>query len=126
MAPEVALSKKYNEKVDMYSFGVIMYETVTGVTPFAGLKKEDFYKKVVNEELRPKFDYDDYGRRVRMPIELEDLIAESWQSDPSTRPTSAHALEQLIALDKKVTLEEENTPGILKMISCLWQKKNSI
>ena len=126
MAPEVALNKKYNEKVDMYSFGVIMYETVTGVTPFSGLKKEDFYKKVIHEGLRPKFDYDDYGRRVHMPIELEDLIAESWATDPTQRPSSAHALDELIALDKKITLEEENTPSILKMLSCLWQKKNSI
>lgn len=126
MAPEVALNKKYNEKVDMYSFAVIMYEAVTGVTPFTGLKKEEFYKKVINEGLRPKFDYDDYGRRVRMPLELEDLIAEGWNCDPSERPTSAHALEVLTALDKEMTLQEENTPDILRFFSCLCQKRNSI
>jgi serine/threonine protein kinase len=36
MAPEVALNKPYSEKVDIYSFGVILWQLASGVAPFAG------------------------------------------------------------------------------------------
>ena len=36
MAPEVALSKPYSEKVDIYSFGVILWQLASGVASFAG------------------------------------------------------------------------------------------
>jgi serine/threonine protein kinase len=33
MAPEVLMGKPYNEKADVYSFGVLLYEFLTGVIP---------------------------------------------------------------------------------------------
>ena len=47
MAPEVALNQPYNEKVDMYSYAIILYEIITGVAPFSGFKKDEFYTRVV-------------------------------------------------------------------------------
>ena len=73
MAPEVALSKPYNEKVDIYSFGMILYQIITGVTPFSGFKKEKFYQEVVHKRIRPGLGYDDYGREVKMKDEIKDL-----------------------------------------------------
>jgi serine/threonine protein kinase len=36
MAPEIILNKKYNEKVDIWSIGVISYMLLTGRNPFPG------------------------------------------------------------------------------------------
>jgi serine/threonine protein kinase len=36
MAPEVALNKPYTEKVDIYSFGIILWQLASGVVPFSG------------------------------------------------------------------------------------------
>lgn len=36
MAPEIWESKLYNEKVDIWSIGVVMYYLLTGAHPFEG------------------------------------------------------------------------------------------
>jgi serine/threonine protein kinase len=36
MAPEIWLAKPYNEKVDIWSLGVVMYYLLTGAHPFEG------------------------------------------------------------------------------------------
>jgi calcium-dependent protein kinase len=36
MAPEIILNKNYNEKVDVWSIGVISYMLLTGRNPFPG------------------------------------------------------------------------------------------
>lgn len=53
MAPEVALSQPYTEKVDIYSFGVILWQLLTGQTPFADLSEEEYIEKVAKGGLRP-------------------------------------------------------------------------
>jgi serine/threonine protein kinase len=47
MAPEVYNREPYNEKVDMYSFGIILYQILSGCTPFAGLSVNSFEAKVI-------------------------------------------------------------------------------
>lgn len=41
MAPEVLNNKWYNHKVDMWSFGVTIFESLFGSTPFNGRDKDD-------------------------------------------------------------------------------------
>lgn len=36
MAPEVALGKPYNLKVDVFSFGILLWQMLSLKTPFAG------------------------------------------------------------------------------------------
>ncbi|CAN0350127.1 unnamed protein product, partial [Ectocarpus fasciculatus] len=47
MAPEVASQYPYNEKADVHSFGVVMWELVTGWLPYAGLSPEMFMFQAV-------------------------------------------------------------------------------
>ena len=43
MAPEIFLGQHYNEKCDIWSFGVIAYEMLTGRNPF--FHKHELKKK---------------------------------------------------------------------------------
>ena len=43
MAPELAAEKDYNEKVDIWSTGVIAYILITGKPPFIGKTKDAIY-----------------------------------------------------------------------------------
>jgi calcium-dependent protein kinase len=45
IAPEV-LNKKYNEKCDIWSCGVMLYIILSGVPPFNGSSDQDIMKKV--------------------------------------------------------------------------------
>ncbi len=45
MAPEI-LKKKYNEKCDIWSCGVIMYVMLCGMPPFTGRSDEQIFEKI--------------------------------------------------------------------------------
>ena len=47
IAPEVLLSKGHNHVVDWWSLGVLIYEMVTGRTPFDANVPMEMYEKIV-------------------------------------------------------------------------------
>jgi len=88
MSPEVLNGKPYTQAADVYSFGMIMYEIVTGERPFAGRSHDiqlvlDIYK----------------GKRPELPIHLpawcKFLLEKCWLNIPENRP-SAKELEDFI------------------------------
>lgn len=46
MAPEVVDKKNYNEKIDVWSLGIILYYTLTGIRPYSGEETEDIFKSI--------------------------------------------------------------------------------
>ena len=46
MAPEQALAKTHDRRVDIFSLGVVLYEAITGSNPFRGLKAADAIHKI--------------------------------------------------------------------------------
>lgn len=51
MAPELVLHQKYNEKVDVWSLGVITYQLLTGKTPFDGAKIKDINTNICKKQV---------------------------------------------------------------------------
>jgi len=49
-APEVILSKKYDNRCDVWSLGVMAYMMLCGRPPFSGVSKQAIYKKSLNLE----------------------------------------------------------------------------
>ena len=50
IAPEV-LYKKYNEKCDMWSVGIVLYMMLSGSAPFKGTDIYEVMEKVINYEV---------------------------------------------------------------------------
>lgn len=49
MAPEIIKGEKYNEKVDIWSIGVITYILLTGRLPFNGKTPDEKKRLIVNQ-----------------------------------------------------------------------------
>jgi len=108
MAKEVFLGSKYNEKVDMYSFGLILYEMATGVTPFKGFSKKQFRELVVDNSFRPPLDSDEYARKIKLPESVLSLIENCWSEDCLDRPSATFAFD-LLAKERDVAVASSGT-----------------
>ena len=54
MAPEVVLERPYNEKVDVYSFGIVVWSIAMNKMPFRGFDRAKHHAAVVIAGGRPK------------------------------------------------------------------------
>ncbi|CAN0449202.1 unnamed protein product, partial [Laminaria digitata] len=53
---KVVESLPYNEKVDVYAFGLLLWEMLEDNRVFDGMGVADFYERVVNAGARPNLD----------------------------------------------------------------------
>ncbi|KAK2381052.1 hypothetical protein P8452_37140 [Trifolium repens] len=97
MAPEVFKHRRYEKKVDVYSFAMILYEMLEGEPPFASYEPYDGAKHAA-EGHRPAFRAKGY-----IP-ELQELTQQCWAADMNQRP---HFIEILKRLEKI----KENLPS---------------
>ncbi|PON55978.1 Mitogen-activated protein kinase kinase kinase [Parasponia andersonii] len=90
MAPEL-LSGKSNmvtEKIDVYSFGIVMWELLTGEEPYADMHCASIIGGIVNNTLRPQIP-------AWCDPEWKALMESCWSSDPAQRPSFAEISQKL-------------------------------
>jgi MAP/microtubule affinity-regulating kinase len=46
MAPELVKKSSYDQSVDTWACGIILYKILTGVFPFRGNSEKDLFKKI--------------------------------------------------------------------------------
>ncbi|CAM6068468.1 unnamed protein product [Sphagnum tenellum] len=74
------ISKRYPFKVDIYSFGMVCYEILTGNIPFPDHTSMMELRKKIKDGLRPNLP-------EQCPQQLSKLIQACYHSDPATRPS---------------------------------------
>eukprot|EP00873_Tetraselmis_striata_P036773 jgi/Tetstr1/457037/TSEL_043700.t1 len=108
MAPEVFRGEQYNEKVDVFSLAIIMYELFTGITMSTKLMIAGSVKEFELHAIRTS-----QGQRLPLPTNLpEDLkraISEMWHHDVARRPSAAVAAEML--RDLRPVMQEWHEAG---------------
>eukprot|EP01023_Acetabularia_acetabulum_P024798 TRINITY_DN2386_c0_g2_i1.p1 TRINITY_DN2386_c0_g2~~TRINITY_DN2386_c0_g2_i1.p1 ORF type:complete len:684 (-),score=141.71 TRINITY_DN2386_c0_g2_i1:687-2738(-) len=92
IAPEIIHTPDaVNEKVDVYSFGIVLWELWTGLEPYAGLNYHTLYHKLSsNRSTRPAFPGEDEweGDNIEEPVSgYKQLIQDCWATNPSERLT---------------------------------------
>ncbi|GAA0153356.1 non-receptor serine/threonine protein kinase [Lithospermum erythrorhizon] len=90
MAPELLNggSNKVSEKVDVFSFGIVLWEILTGEEPYANMHYGAIIGGIVNNTLRPTIpSYCD--------AEWRKLMEQCWAPNPSVRPSFTEIASRL-------------------------------
>ena len=96
MAPEVMLGEKYDEKADVYSFGMVMIEIITRNKPLERPNASTPYDYEKLKNMTPP----------TCPYELFKICILCSQFYPINRPTVFEALDMLKALNKSMADED--------------------
>ncbi|KAL6208015.1 hypothetical protein ACLB2K_018967 [Fragaria x ananassa] len=95
MAPEVLRNELANEKCDVYSFGVILWELTTCCIPWKGLNPMQVVGAVGFQ-----------NRRLEIPDDVDPVVAEiicdCWQTEPNLRPSFSQLMVRLKRLQRLV------------------------
>jgi len=106
MAPEVALCQPYNEKVDVYSFGILLWQLLSGEAPFEGMSREEHMDRVVRGGQRPSLSAVS-GANAAHTASLRKLLEQCWHADWRRRPSSAALLAALEGLLSRIDAGQE-------------------
>lgn len=94
--PEVIKSEKYSEKIDVYSFGIVLCELQTKEMPYGdiaqreGMTKWKLLNMIAHEGIRPTL-----PPAGGMISELRKVIDQCLQTDPMHRPSMEQVLSRL-------------------------------
>lgn len=114
MAPEMIRNKPHGRKVDVYSFGLILWEMVSGSTPFVEMTPIQAAYAVVNKNMRPSFP-------SNCAPAMRSLIEQCWSSQPEKRPEFWQIVKVLEQFES--CLAHDGTLKLVQMSICQDQKK---
>jgi len=109
LAPEVWKRQPYDEKCDMWSLGVVIYEMMTFAFPFVGKTTEDLGRRIVG------------GRYAQMytsySSDLQNIVKSLLQVNPEARPSAKQLLNSWSVKNRmsllNVDIEERDEPSRL-------------
>ncbi|KAK0043287.1 mitogen-activated protein kinase kinase kinase 11 [Biomphalaria pfeifferi] len=103
MAPEVIKLSRFSKKSDVWSYGVVLWELLTGETPYKGIDALGVaYGVAVNKLTLPI--------PSTCPAMFSQLMADCWHQEPHERPTFYEILQrlQVIATSPFVTTPHDS------------------
>ncbi|KAJ4980868.1 hypothetical protein NE237_031705 [Protea cynaroides] len=114
MAPELIRHKAYGRKVDVYSFGLILWEMLAGTIPYEDMIPVQVAYAVVNKNLRPVIP-------PNCPPALRALIEQCWALQPEKRPEYWQIVKVLEQFES--SLARDGTLNLVPDSTCRDHKK---
>ncbi|MGI8788520.1 MAG: protein kinase domain-containing protein [Pyrinomonadaceae bacterium] len=108
MSPEQAKGEQVDERTDIFSLGVVIYEMIAGKTPFAGNTMSETFANLINKEPQPLARYTE-----SVSDELQRIVAKTLRKNKDERyQTMKGLLADLKSLQKRLNFEAElNSEG---------------
>jgi serine/threonine-protein kinase len=107
MSPEQARGLEVDERTDIWGLGVVLFEMISGRTPFEGSTKSDVIASILKTEPLP------LSRLApRVPTELQRIVRKTLRKDSNERYQSAKDL----MLDLKSLLNEIDTRSMNSVV----------
>src|SRR5579883_3233393 len=92
MAPELFSGCSYSQTIDVYAFGIIMWEISSGENPFHDIDHDKHLALRILKGLRPKITDD-------TPSCYQNLMQQCWHADPTQRPTAKEIYDTIYSWD---------------------------
>ena len=98
MSPEQVRAQAVDARSDIFSFGILLYEMITGHRPFQGHSTAELASSILTHEPRPMARY-----AHDVPAELDRIVSKALHKDPNDRyQTSRDLLIDLRTLREEV------------------------
>jgi serine/threonine protein kinase len=102
MSPEQARGKETDERTDIWSLGVVIYEMLTGKAPFLGETSSDVLASILKSEVVSPREFN-----PEVPAELERIVVKALQKKREERyQTAKDLLSDLRALKQELEFRE--------------------
>jgi len=103
IAPEIWKQAPFDEKSDLYSFGVLAFQLLTGRYPFEGESSTELFNKINSVE-PPDVD----ALNAEVPSDLSLLVKSLLNRDPGRRPESAEVVVKMLTNIKNSRMESKS------------------
>lgn len=113
MSPEQALGQDVDGRSDIFSVGVVLYQLITGQTPFTGGSLMSLMQSIVKEEPKPPEHW-----RADIPLALRRIVKRCLGKRPDKRFSSGSELAEALAKvlrEVKEEAEQKNSPRIIPL-----------
>jgi serine/threonine protein kinase len=101
IAPEVLHGEPYTKAADIYSFGILMWEMISGVSAIDNISDYMEFMQDICKDVRPK------AIEGTVP-EYVKLMKKCWNEDPKKRPSANKLSDSFYKWNKEYPIEKDD------------------